>query len=169
MRVLQAPKSILTKAAGWMVLQPTTHALQVFIKEDRANLRNYPHPCSVDVRLPSWDMSPIVVVALLVNMARRERLTFQTWVNLGTARGIQVLSSLSKDARIYVHVVTDHVDRTIRAPNLVKRHAATLIKQVSARRRNWDEDDFAQACQQLSAFYPTTLRLWRACVRDRRG
>ena len=58
MPAVEAPKSLLSKAAGWVLVEPGAYELQVFIREDRVNMGSYPHPCSVDIRLPTWDMPP---------------------------------------------------------------------------------------------------------------
>ncbi|MFQ5805653.1 MAG: hypothetical protein ACE5I3_04300 [Phycisphaerae bacterium] len=168
MAVLQPPKSILAKPVECMVVEPTTHALQLFIREDPVKLGDYPHPCSVDIRLPAWDYQPVVAIALLVCVARRWRLICQTWINPARLEGIRILGNLTKEGRIYVHIVTDRVRRTIRVPNVVKRDASRLRKTLSARPCNWSDESFEEARQQIDTLYPTPARLWRACVTDSR-
>lgn len=169
MHVVEAPSSVVAKPVGSVVLEPTAQALRVFIKEDPASLDSYPRPCSLGLRLPSWEMPPVLAVALLVSVARQDRLTFQTWIDAGTLQGMQVLNCLARDPRIYVHLVTNSVERTIRTVNIVKRHAAGLLRQLSTRRQKWSEEQFANARRQLDTLYPTAPKLWRACQRDGKG
>lgn len=169
MQVLEAPPSLFSKAPGSLVLKPTAQALQVFIKEARANLRDYPQSCALNIRLPSWDMPPVIAIALLVSVARRDRFTFQSWINVKTPHGVQTLGNLANEGRVYVHLVTDRVERTIRAPNVVKRHAASLLKRIPVDGARWSDKQFAEACRQLDTLYPTAQKLWRACEKDGRG
>jgi hypothetical protein len=168
MTACKIPQSILAKPVECMVVRPTAHALQVFIREDPVRLGDYPRPCSVDIRLPSWDCQPVIAVALLVSVARRWRLTCQTWINPARLEGIRVLNNLSNEGRIYVHIVTNHVARMIRAPNVVKRDAKRLLAQLSMRERHWSGEAFDEACRQIDTLYPTPARLWHACLADRR-
>jgi hypothetical protein len=168
MAVPKPPRSLLAKSVECMVVKPTTHALQIFIREDPMRLGDYPYPCSVDSRLRWWDYQTVIAVALLVCVARRWRLTCQTWINPAQFEGVRILSNLSNEKRIYVHIVTDRIERTIRAPNLVKRDASHLLKKFSAHPRDWSNEDFEEARRQIDALYPTPAKLWSACVSDSR-
>jgi hypothetical protein len=169
MRVLEVPRSVLSKPVGFVALRPTAEALEVYIRAHPKKLRSYPQSCSMAVRLPSWDIASVTPIALVFSVARHDQLTYQAWINAATMHGLQVLNGLANDGRIHVHLVTDCVERTIRVPNVVKRHAAALLKRLSTRKQNWDEGQFAEARAQLETLYPTALRLWRACERERRG
>ena len=169
MPALEVPRAMLNKAAGWMLLKPTEDGLHVYIREDKANIGLYPRPCSVDLRLPSWDMPPVIVVALLVNVARRERLTFQTWINAGSLPGTRILTNLSNERRIHVHIVTDRIERSIRTPNVMKRQAKELLRRISSETDRWNEEEVEQAQKQIHTLYPSSWKMWQALCRDQRG
>ena len=169
MQTVQAPREIFNKAAGWMILKPTTDGLQVFIREDRTRIGLYPRPCSVDFRLPSWDMPPVTAAAFMVNAGRQERLTFQAWINTRAISGVQVLTNLSTERRIHVHIVTDTVVRSIKSPNIVKRQAQDLLRRLSSKSDQWSEQELLDAQERISRLYPSSWRMWNTMKREQRG
>lgn len=169
MKLAATPPEVLKKPVGHMLVMPRSHSLDLFVREERIHLGDYPHPCPVDVFLPFWEVKPVLAVALLLNLGRKERLTFMHWINPQTALGVRVLNCLANDAPLSVSVVVEKVERTIRVPNVIKRHAKRLLKMISEREENWSEDMFARAAKYVDSLYPSPSRLLRICRKETRG
>lgn len=169
MRLYDAPPLFMKKPAGSMLLQPTKDGLQVFIRETKSNLARFPRPCSVDVRMPTWDMPPVITAAFLVHIARADRIAYQCWINGGSLPGVQILTKLSTTSDIFIHFVTDRAARTVRTQNVLKRKAADLLRKISSKHGRWSMEDLEAAQQRIYELYPTTWSLWRSMKMDRRG
>ena len=169
MKLYDAPPVFFKKPPGAVLLQPTKDGLQVFVRETKSNLARFPRPCSVDVRMPTWDMPPVIAVAFLVHIARADRISYQTWINGGSLPGVQILTKLSTTRDIYVHFITDRAARTVRTQNVLKRHSAELVHKISSKQGRWSHEDLEEAQQRIYSLYPTTWALWCSMKRDRRG
>lgn len=165
-RTQRAPGTILNASPGTILLEPTRAGLQLYLREEKIKLGNYPRPCGVDVRLPSWEINNTVVVALVLRFAHKEKLTFQTWINPRDLRGCQTLGNLAGESQIDIHLVTDEVARSFATVNTVKRHALKIQAKLAALRNDWTAGDFEAAKPQVDTLYPTPSALWRACERS---
>jgi hypothetical protein len=162
------PRDLAAAPVGTIRLDPGTHALNIFVREERLRLSDYPNPCRVETLLPAWDRPPALAVALLLRVAKKERLIFQVWLDVRHSLAMQVLNNLSGEVHVYLNVATDAVERSIRVPNTIKRHAVRIVRQLSERPPNWTDEDFENACRQVETLYPTPSKLWHACDRDTR-
>ena len=169
MKLYDAPPTFFKKPAGSVMLQPSKDGLQVFIRETKANLSKYPRPCAVDVRLPTWDMAPVIAVAFLIHIKHADRVSYMTWINGGSLPGIQALTKLSTTRELFVHFVTDRTARTVRVHNVLKRPVSELLRKLSSRQGRWTMEDLETAQARIYQLYPTTWSLWRSMQMDRRG
>lgn len=163
MLAISLPPDVLAKPAGSVVLDSRGTGISLFVREDSFNLKQYPRPCSVELVMPIWDKPPVIAAALLVRLARRDAMTHQIWINAGNPRGIHTLKNLSTTENIEVHVVTDRVERSLRTPNTVKRHAMRLLRRLAGQVHAWDDEEFDRARASIDTLYPTPARLWIAC------
>lgn len=168
MQATATQRSAASAPVGSMLVAPSAQELSLCIREDKVHLGDYPTPCSIELHLPTWDEPPVIAAALLVRLAGRERSTYQHWVNVQSMTGLNVAKCLSEAGRIQVHLVTDRIERSIRTPNVVKRHAAQILKRIAESNESWSEEQFEQIRRQIESLYPTTAQLWRACARGRR-
>jgi hypothetical protein len=169
MKSYDAPPVFMRKPVGSMLIQPSKDGLQLFIRETHANLSRYPRPFTVEVRLPTWDMPPVVVAALLAHIRHGDHVAFMTWINCGSLPGVQILTKLSSAPDIYVRFVTDHTEQTVRVRNTLKRPATELLERVSSRQGKWNLEALEEAQHRIYRLYPTTWLLWRTMKMDRRG
>lgn len=160
-----APPRVLAANVGSLIAEPTAHSLDLYLREEPVHIGDYPQPCPVDIHLPSWHYPPTTVIAIVVRLARKDRLTFQTWINAAEMRGRAILSNLASDGRLFVHLVTTAVVRSLRVPNVVKRHAVRLVDEL-ARRGSWDPAQFDEGRRRVDTLYPTPSKLFRACERN---
>jgi hypothetical protein len=156
------PRSILEKPAGCMAIEPTASDVSALVRMTKWGAAHLARFCDVDMQLPWWDSPPVLAVALLLRLARDELLTYQTWIDAGNPHGVRVLQNLANRDHIQVHIVTDQIERTLRAHNTVRRAALNLVRLIGPRRHAWGKDLFEQARQRIDTLYPTADRLWRA-------
>jgi|GEM_PF-3242977 len=169
MKPVETPPAIMKKPSGCMLLQASKTGVQAYVRETQPNLAQYPRPCVIDMRLPSWDMSPITVVVFMLNVAKRQQFTYQYWINAASMPGVRLLSKLSSERQMTVHFVTDHVERTLRTSNVVKHQARELLHKLSSKRSTCTEAELVEAQKRINTLYPTTWRMWQAMQHDGRG
>jgi len=162
MKMASAPAAIRQKRVGGMLLAYTPDGVAFFVREDPRHLGDYPRVCSVEVSLRSWDFPPITLVAGLVRFARRDLMTFQTWIDAGHAQGVRVLKNLSTQDTIFAHLVTDDVARSFRVANTMMRNARSVLQRLERQKQAWDDAVFERSREQLDRLYPTAADMWRA-------
>ena len=169
MRLLEAPPQLFDKPAGSVLFQPNKEGLQVFIRESKENLVRFPRPCAVDVRLPTWDMPPVIPVAFLMYVKQTDRHAYMTWIDGVSLPGVQVLTKMSMTREIRIHFISDQNERTAHAPNVLRPMAKELLGRISKQQGQWSAESLEAAQKRLYRLYPTTMSLWRSMKMDRRG
>jgi len=143
-----------------MMIEPTSAGLDAFVRTSTWDASDLPRACSIDVQLLSWDHPPVLAVSLLVRLARDQMRTYQTWINVASARGKSALRCLAEKNDLRVHIVADQLERTIRVPNFVRRSASRLLKRATPEHACWSSSQFDDVRQQVDTLYPTPRRLW---------
>jgi hypothetical protein len=111
----------------------------------------------------------VLAISLLLRFARKERLTFQTFLNAADAQSRHCLKNLAESTHLTVNVCTEQsVERSIRVPNIAKRFAIKLTQQLADTPPKWTTEQFAAARRVIDGLYPTPSQLWRACEKDMR-
>lgn len=162
MTVATFPKTILAKRSGCMELHCEGEDVALFIREQKIHVGDYPRSCHADVKLPTWDSPPILAIALLARLARRELMTFQSWINGGNPTGVRTIQALARQRVLDIHLVTEEgVARTLRCGNTVRGIARRIVGELERRAKAWSDDKFEEVCGQIDRLYPTPSGLWR--------
>lgn len=156
---VKLPDSVLKLPRGALAATLIDPHVVLFLREEEWGLKKYPAHCPVEVRLGTWELEPVILVALLLRLARSDATTFETWINIGEPLGVRTLQHLERQATIDVHVVTDRIARSLRAAGTFRASASDLVRTIRAREA-WTQAQFANAQKQLTKRYPTASALW---------
>lgn len=162
MRTPAPPEHLLKKPVGCMALAYWQDSVSVFVREDARHVGDYPQQCSVELMLRSWVVEPIIAVAALARFAKRELMTYQSWINVGDASGARLIKNLSDQSHVNIHLLTTKIARTFKIPNAIQAEARTLANKVAAELLAWDQADFDKVRAQLDHLYPTASAMWQA-------
>lgn len=162
MPVATIPKSILAKPRGCMQIHSDGEDVSLFIREEKIHIGDYPRCCHTDIKMPTWDSPPILAIALLVRLARRELMTFQTWINAGNPAGVRIVQALGRQRVLDIRLTTDEgIARTFRCGNTVRSTARRVVRQIENRAKAWSNEKFDEVCNHIDRLYPTQSALWR--------
>lgn len=162
MAIAPAKSELLARVRGTLILVPRATGLDGYVREDYRNLYHYPKSGVVDVRLPSWEVGGTVVVALLFQIARKQVLTFQTWLNAQCLRDTQILAALRGDGDIMLYIISEQGRRAIHVPNVVRRDAIRIAGELRNGKAGWSPEQFDAACRAVDQQYPTAAAMYRA-------
>jgi hypothetical protein len=144
---------------GCAVADVDSAGLAVFVRVDRRGLDSVPRPCAVDWRLSTWSIGPVLIVALLTRLARQNLSTYQVWINACDAGGYRMLKRLCGQPELAVHLVTDHVERTLSTSNILLAPARRIVEELYSR-KPWDAAAYEAARKQVDRLYPTPHAMW---------
>jgi hypothetical protein len=131
----------------------------LFVRETEWGLKRYPPACRVELRLWSWEIDNVPLVALVLRFARSDCATFDCHLDVQTPAGLRMLQGLASQSQIDVHLVADQTIRTFRVANPAPEEAARLVDKVRARKPS-SADDVERAMARLNQLYPTARDLW---------
>jgi len=163
------PEHVRRKPRGVMVAETIDSAVVLFVREDLFELKRYPaQKCAVDLRLATWDMSPVLLTALILRLARNDATTFDLQLDVSTPPAVRLLQSLVDQAQIDIHLVTDVVVRSFRIANPVRLDAGYLVNRLRTMPA-WPPEAHQEALARLNKLYPTAAALWRATTTTETG
>jgi len=158
----RVPPNVLTQPRGTLVAVLDDSEVVLFLREDEWSLRRYPyHECPVELRLGTWDIEAVLLVALLARLDRNDGLTFDCLLNVGEPSGVRLMQNLCMQKHIELCLTTDQVVRTFRQGNAFQRSADRIVNAIRTRPA-WSREQFHQAGARLSQLYPTPHQLWWA-------
>lgn len=159
------PPVVLDKPAGTFVATTVEGKVVLFLREDEWGLKKYPRECPVDLRMGSWQLERVLLVALVLRLAHGDATTFDHLINVGEPNGVRLVQNLALQTAFDVHVVTDRVVRTFRVANPTRFDAGYLVNDVRVREA-WSDEEFRAAAARLNQLYPTPSALWEVCVKS---
>jgi hypothetical protein len=160
MRV-QVPPAVLDKSPGSLVAMVVQGEVVLFLRETEWGLKRYPTACPVDLRLGSWDINNVLLVALILRLARSDAATFDCQLDASSAGGVRILQCLAVQSQIEVHLASESAVRTFRAANPSPVDAGILVDKIHSR-EPWSPEDSERALARLNQLYPTACDLWRS-------
>jgi hypothetical protein len=158
MRV-QVPSAVLRAAPGSLVASVVQGEVILFLRETEWDLKRYPPACPVDLRLGSWDIDNVLLVALILRLARSDAATFDCQLDVRSPGGVRMLQCLAVQSQIDVHVASEKTVRTFRATNPAPLEAGILVDKIHSR-EPWSPEDGERALARLNQLYPTARDLW---------
>lgn len=165
---LDVPSAVYKTCVGGVHVELTRAGASVYVRSSTAEAAGFPRHVKAEVKLPTWDAPPVVAIALLVRLGGRPDLTFQHWINAGNPYGIRMLQQFSRAPHIPVFVVTDQIERSHRATNMLRTKAGYLVDELAPRIHAWSHEVFHETAARLDRLYPTAAHLWAECLRSER-
>lgn len=152
------------RATGRPALAVVTTRTEVsfFLCQDEWLLKKYPRDCPLELRLGTWEIDDVLLVALLLRVARADETTFDCWVDAGNPNGLRIIQNLAAQNDVDLHLAADEVARSVRLPNTVRLDAMRFVEKVRVHSA-WSTEDFARALARLNQLYPTPHGVWWAC------
>lgn len=157
------PPAVATASPHSLVMVPEEHCIELFVKETEFTAAEYPRRCTVDLLLPVWDDGEVIMVALLLRLADRNRCTFEAWINVAEPRGVRLIQLLAQQQRVNVHIATERIFRSFRCSNTAQAVASKLV-DLLRHRQTWTPDAFDQRLRQFTTLYPSAHTLWYECL-----
>lgn len=163
MRNVELPPAVRSKSPGSLVALVIHSQLELFLRETDWGLKRYPSACPAELRLGSWEIDNVVLVALILRLARSDASTFDCQIDVCTPAGTRVLQCLAGQNQVDVHLAGDQTIRTLRATNPAAVDASYLIDKVRSR-TPWTPEELEHALGRLNTLYPTSRDLWWNCT-----
>jgi len=156
---VQIPPAVLSAAPGSLVATVLQGEVVLFLRETEWGLKRYPTACPVDLRLGSWEIDNVLLVALILRLARSDAATFDYQLDVRSPGGIRMLQCLAVQPQIDVHLASEKTVRTFRAANPGAMEAGILVDKIHSR-EPWSPEDGERALARLNQLYPTAHDLW---------
>lgn len=156
------PPEVRAQAPPALMAISTRKEVTLFLREDAWNLKRYPRACPLELRLGTWEIDKVLLVALAVRVARIDLLCFDCWLDIGNANGVRIIQNLADQPRIDVYLVADDVARSFRVSNPAQLICAQLVDKIREREA-WTPEEFQQAMARVNQLYPTPRAVWAAC------
>jgi hypothetical protein len=151
---------VLSQPRGSLVAVLDGSGVVLYLREDEWGLRKYPYrECPAELRLGTWEVDPVLLVALMVRLDRNDGLTFDYLINAGEPSGVRLVQNLNGQKYIELCLATDTVVRTFRIKNSFRDAAGQVVNNIRTRPA-WSREEFQQASARLSQLYPTPHALW---------
>ena len=167
MKDIEVPAAIRSKSPGTLVPLVVRAQMELFLRDSEWSVKRYPAACPVELRLGTWEIDKVLLVALVVRLARSDGATFDCEINVRTPTGMRMLQCLGGQSQIDIHLVGDQTVRTLRAHNPAAVAAGYLIDNVRSR-APWTTEEGDHALDRLNTLYPTSHDLWWACTREKK-
>jgi hypothetical protein len=159
MRV-EVPPAVRNASPGTLIATVVQGDVVLFLRETEFALQRYPAACPVELRLGSWEIDDVLLVALVLRLARSDAATFDCQLDARSPLGIRMLQSLAAQPLVDVHLAGEATVRTFRATNTAMMEAGVLVDRIHSR-EPWSAEDAEHAMARLNQLYPTARDLWR--------
>ncbi len=160
---VEIPQPVLESPLGTLTAVAFSNDTVLFVREDDWGLKKYPlRDCPVDLRMGTWDMDGVLLVALVVRFARNDVTTADCCLNVAHAPAVRVLQCLAAQTQIDIHLVIENVARSFRIANPLRMDAGFLVNDIRTI-VGWPPEQFNRAATRLNKLFPTPPALWRAC------
>lgn len=157
-----APRHVLAKSAGCMVVVGAKESLDLYVREDAWNMKRYPAHFPAELKLATWDDGQVMPAVVMLRLNQNDLTTFDTWINPGDPAGVRMLQSIGVNPTAVIHFVTDSIVRSMRVNNTMREKAEKLVQEIMLRGASWSPADFTTARERINKLYPTSSALWWA-------
>jgi hypothetical protein len=162
MKIDDIPPAVRISSPGTLGAQVIRSQLELFLRESEFNLKRYPPGCVAELRLGTWEIENVPLVALVLRLARSDAAVFDYQLDVSTPLGTRILQCVAAQNQIDVHLVGDQSVRTLRAANASALDATYLIDKLRMR-TPWTPEQAARALDRLNTLYPSSRDLWKNC------
>jgi hypothetical protein len=160
---IRIPDEVLQKPPGALLAVATDDELALYLREDPFKLRLYPRNCPAELRLGTWDIDAVILVALVLRLGHCDATTFDCQIDAGSAPGVRLLQCLAGQTAIDAYLLTDTLERTFRLRNTAREDASGIIHRLY-HHAAWPPERWQAALGRLNQLYPTASALWHACA-----
>jgi hypothetical protein len=157
------PDAVIARPPGTLVAIGGEKALTLYIREDPFKLRLYPRDCHAELRVGTWEIDAVILVALVMRLGRCDATTFDAQIDAGSPPGVRLIQCLAAQAGNDAYLVTDVLQRTFRLRNPAREAAGQLLNRLHDHEA-WPPEQWQAALARLNQLYPTATALWQACA-----
>lgn len=159
---VQIPAEVRAKPRPALAVVTSRTEVTLFLCEDEWLLKRYPRDCPLEVRLGSWEIDNVLLVAILLRVARTDEKTFDCWLDVANPHGLRIIQNLTAQSDVEIHLTADEVFRSFRLANPVRLDAMRMVEKVRMHAA-WSAEDFSRALARQNRLYPTPHAVWWSC------